>query len=130
MKRTNRLTAESAKSATHDRANGVPQTPIEPIDEDVQVALKAAAFCVRHFPTLWTAGLPHRAGGQWIVPIFVRYPTGDERRLGEMTFDGTTFTPVTPREEMARLARELEEDPDFLRRWNEQFSTAVPSRTA
>jgi hypothetical protein len=56
--------------------------------EQEQVWEKAAAFCVRHFPTLWTAGEPRQDGqNRWFVPIVLRYPGGYEGTLGEMTWD-------------------------------------------
>jgi hypothetical protein len=113
-------------------ANGPVSAELPEAGDDLIVAQKAAAYCLLHFPTLWTAGLPkwETASQQWVIPIVLRYPTGDERKLGSMTFDGQTFTPTTKRHEMARRARELEQDPAFQRRWHEQFPTAVPPRTA
>ena len=119
MKRSHHMAAEKRNRATI-------------VDEDVVVAQKAAAYCVLHFPALWTAGMPkwEPAARRWVVPIVIRYPTGDERTLGEMAYDGRAFSALTPREEMARLAREFEQDPAFQRRWHEQFPTSVPPRTS
>src|SRR5262245_62299483 len=58
--------------------------------EQEEIWEKAAAFCVRRLPTLWTAGQPRREAetpGRWIVPIVLRYPDGHEGMLGELAFD-------------------------------------------
>ena len=68
------------------------------------------AFCVRHLPTLWTAGEPRRAPGsatRWIVPIVLCYPDGYEGTLGEMAWDEQhqEFTLTTDKAVLAERAR-------------------------
>jgi hypothetical protein len=73
---------------------------------------EAAAFCVRQFPTLWTAGEPRRdqeMAGRWLVPIVLRYPDGHEGVLGEMVWDGRlqSFTVLTDRATLSKRAQHV-----------------------
>ena len=82
--------------------------PLSP--EQVHIWEKAVAFCVRHLPTLWTAGEPRRQPGpaeRWIVPIVLCYPDGFEGRLGEMAWDEQSqeFTILTERTVLSERAR-------------------------
>jgi len=76
--------------------------------EQQELWKKAAAFCVRHLPTLWTAGEPQQQSPQnWIVPIVLRYPDGHEGILGELAWDGLRqeFTLLTERTVLSERAR-------------------------
>jgi hypothetical protein len=76
--------------------------------EQQEIWEKAAAFCVRRLPTLWTAGEPRQQAPQeWIVPIVLRYPDGYEGVLGEMAWDGPrqAFTLLTERNILSERAR-------------------------
>jgi hypothetical protein len=128
-KPSHRAKAEAKQKTVLAEANGAAR--VNHADEAMAVAQRAAAYCVLHFPTLWTAGIPRRetSAAKWVIPIVVRYPTGDELELGKVSFDGTEFAPLTPREEMVRLAQGLEQDPAFQRRWHEQFPSAAHPRT-
>jgi hypothetical protein len=78
--------------------------------EHLEIWEKAAAFCVRHLPTLWTAGEPRQQSPQtWIVPIVLRYPDGYEGTLGEMAWDGQRqqFILLTDRAVLSERARLL-----------------------
>jgi hypothetical protein len=71
---------------------------------------KAAAYCVRHLPTLWTAGEPRQESeGRWIVPIVLRYPDGYEGILGEMAWDEKPqeFILLTARDILSERARSV-----------------------
>src|SRR5947209_7088419 len=58
-------------------------------DEQWDIARKAASYCVLHFPTLWTAGVPKAftddAGPtRWVIPVVLRYPTGHAGEIGRL----------------------------------------------
>lgn len=89
-------------------------------DEQPKIVEKAAAFCVRHFPTLWTAGWPiiesgsssgpdKSSGCRWIVPVLLRYDAGVEGGVGSLAYDPETdtFTLLTDRATMSQRAREV-----------------------
>ncbi len=64
----------------------------------------AAEYCLLHYPTLYTAGIPQpasgRPAGRWIVPIVVTHPIhGVVGTVGELTFDlrGQKVVEQTPR---------------------------------
>src|SRR5881227_1492805 len=54
--------------------------------------LAAAEYCLLHYPTLYTAGLPRRGlAGSWHVPIVISHPTrGIVGTVGELTVDART----------------------------------------
>jgi hypothetical protein len=82
------------------------ERPLTP--EQQEIWEKAAAYCVRHLPTLWTAGEPRQETPQaWVVPIILRYPDGHEGTLGEMAWDGRRqeFTLLTSRAVLSERAR-------------------------
>jgi hypothetical protein len=88
---------------------GTPRT-LALTQEQEEIWEKAAAFCVRHLPTLWTAGEPRRQSRQgWVVPIILRYPDGYEGILGEMAWDGLrqAFTLLTERTILSERARRV-----------------------
>jgi hypothetical protein len=132
MKRSELSSPELSQRSNPAVVNGARYDGDPPPGEDSVVAQKAAVYCVLHFPTLWTARLPRwdAAARRWVVPVVVRYPTGDEGELGDLAFDGHSFTLLTTHEEMARRARAIEQDPAFQHRWHEQFPSAVPPGTA
>ena len=89
-------------------AAAVQDQPLSP--EQVRIWEKAIAFCVRHLPTLWTAGEPQQQPGsatRWIVPIVLCYPDGFEGKLGEMAWDEQCqeFTVLTDKATLADRAR-------------------------
>ena len=89
-------------------AVAVQNQPLSP--EQVWIWEQAVAFCVRHLPTLWTAGEPQREPGsatRWIVPIVLGYPDGYEGKLGEMAWDELRqeFTVLTDKDQLAERAR-------------------------
>jgi hypothetical protein len=103
--------------------NGPPED-----DELLAVARRAAVFCLDHFPTLWTAGLPvEQARGGWIIPVVIRFPTGHEAELGQLSFDGATFERLTSLELMSERAREAAASPELWKQWYERHSPAVPT---
>ena len=98
---TLRQTRKASAVATKDQA-------LSP--EQVWIWENALAFCVRHLPTLWTAGEPQREPGsatRWIVPIVLGYPDGYEGKLGEMAWDEQRqeFTLLTDKHLLAERAR-------------------------
>ena len=107
-----------------------PNVPETVEAEDIRVARKAAIYCLFHYPSLWTAGLPrwNDAEQRWTIPVILRYPTGHEAELGQLAFDGKEFTPLTERPVMDERARTLSEDPAFQRAWHEQFGPPVSPR--
>jgi hypothetical protein len=104
---------------TRAQARKAPPTkPPEINEEEGQVIQKAAAFCVRHFPTLWTAGVPmlessgkssagRSSPRRWIIPVILRYDTGAEGEVGSLAYHAQAdlFTVLTDRSLMSQRAR-------------------------
>lgn len=95
-------------------------------EEDERIISAAATYCLLHFPMLWTTGeLPEERRGedgsrQWIIRVYLRYPTGHEGYLGDLLYDGKEFTQLTDRETMLERAKQIAADPERMRKWNEQ----------
>lgn len=91
-----------------------------------EVSRLAAIYCLRTYPTLWTAGVAQRVESGWVVPIRVHYPTGRDCEIGQLAYDGREFTPLTDRAVMAEVVRKIEADLEFQRQWHEQFAVGCP----
>lgn len=66
----------------------------------------------------------------WIITVTLRYPTGHEGYVGDLLYDGETFTFLTEQAVMDERVRKIEEDPEGLRQWNEyRDSTLRPGKT-
>lgn len=103
--------------------------------EAEEILRKAATYCVLTFPTLWTVGgikeLKTKNGSrQWIIAVYLRYPTGHEGYLGDLLFDGEQFRQLTDRDVMRERARQIEADPALKREWNEYRASTISARKA
>jgi hypothetical protein len=65
----------------------------------------------------------------WIITVTLRYATGHEGYVGDLLFDGETFTFLTEQAVMDERVRQIAEDPERTRKWNEyRASTLHPGR--
>jgi len=55
----------------------------------------------------------------WIITVTLRYPTGHEGYVGELLYDGTDFSLLTPDDVMKERARKIAADPALQREWDE-----------
>jgi hypothetical protein len=76
-----------------------------------------------------TAGRQTRIKGTlvWIIDVTVRYPTGHEGYVGDLLYDGEQFTFLTHPSVVDERVRQIEVDPEAIRKWNEY--RASTSRT-
>jgi hypothetical protein len=51
--------------------------------------------------------------------VTLRYDAGDETYIGDLLYDGESFTFLTEQSVMAERARKLADDPEKIRKWNE-----------
>jgi len=108
----------------------------EPTEEGQHIIQEAASYCLDHFPMLWTTGgLPaeRRAtdgSRQWIIRVYLRYPTGFEGYLGDLLYDGKQFTELTERAIMRERAKSIAADPEGIRQWNEYRASTLRTRKA
>jgi len=82
-------------------------------------------------PMLWTvAGIredqPGDGSRRWIIAVHLRYPTGHEGYLGDLLYDGATFTELTDLGLMQKRARRIAADPEGKRKWNEYRASTLP----
>jgi hypothetical protein len=60
------------------------------VTSEQNIIREAMCYCLHHFPMLWTTGgLPQERVGddgsrQWIIRVYLRYPTGFEGYLGDL----------------------------------------------
>jgi hypothetical protein len=99
--------------------------------EDERIISAAATYCLLHFPMLWTTGgLPQRRTGgngarQWIIHVYLRYPTGHEGYLGDLLYDGKQFSELTDRATMMERATKIAADPERARKWDEYRASTL-----
>jgi hypothetical protein len=55
----------------------------------------------------------------WIITVTLRYTTGHEGYIGDLLYDGKEFFFLTPPEVRKQRARQIDTDPQRLRKWND-----------
>jgi hypothetical protein len=94
-------------------------------EEEEHIIQEAACYCLHHFPMLWTTeGVPEERRAedgscQWMIRVYLRYPTGHEGYLGDLLYDGKQFAELTDREIMRERAKTIAADPERTRQGNE-----------
>ncbi len=83
-------------------------------------------------PILWTvAGIREEKGSdgsrRWIIAVHLRYLTGHEGYLGDLSYDGTKFTQLTDPDLMQQRAQEIADDPQRERKWREYQTSGLSS---
>jgi len=78
--------------------------------------LTVAEYCLFHYPTLFTAGMPRltarKNGEAWLVPVVLTHPQhGLVGEVGEVLFQGSTGAIVyhTPRRTVVAAGKRLQE---------------------
>lgn len=106
--------------------------PREFTEEEQLILREAMCYCFEHFPLLWTTGGIREEPGangsrRWIIPVYLRYPTGHEGYLGDLGYDGKQFAPLTERAVMRERAEQIATDPERMRQWNEYRASTLPA---
>lgn len=105
----------------------------EPTAEQQHIIHEAAYYCLRHFPMLWASGgFPEErqaqdGSRQWLIRVYLRYPTGFEGYLGDLLYDGKQVTELTDRRLMHERAKQVAADPEGIRQWNDYQASNLPS---
>ena len=100
--------------------------------EQEHILEEAMTYCLQHFPMLWTTGgapeerLQDDGSRCWVIRVYLRYPAGHEGYLGDLLYDGKTFTQLTDRDVMRQRAKEIAADPERMRQWNEYRASTLP----
>ena len=131
------------KASCHDKedeARNKPPAKLKPKrtrefkQEEERIIQKAANYCLRRFPLLWTTGgfpeehTDEKGTRYWIIRMYLRYPTGHEGYLGDLLYDGKNFSELTDRERMLERAGKIAADPECARKWNEYRASTVRPR--
>ncbi len=61
----------------------------------------------------------------WILTVTLRYPTGHEGYVGDLLYDGETFTFLTEQSAMGERVRRIASDPERDRKWNGLQASAL-----
>ena len=100
---------------------------LEMNDAEERILQAATIHLIRKVGGLFVAtGLrdEHGTGGQrWIISVTLRYPTGHEGHVGELLYDGKTFTMLTEDSVIDDRVRQIAADPQGIRLWNDRAST-------
>jgi hypothetical protein len=66
----------------------------------------------------------------WILTVTLRYGEGDEGYIGDLLYDEEQFTFLTEQAVMDERARQIANDPERLRKWNEYRASTLPTGKA
>jgi hypothetical protein len=105
---------------------------INPEEEEILKKAQIYLLFEAGRPMFWTvAGIREEkaedGSRRWIIAVNLRYPTGFEGYLGDLLYDGERFTELTDVEVMWERGRQIADDPERERMWNELQASAVPS---
>src|SRR5262245_45245162 len=99
------------------------------IDEEEQILRAATIHLIRHHGGLLLATdlreQPAEGGRTWVLTVTLRYPTGHEGYIGDLLYDGKEFTFLTPEDVRKERARQISEDPEGVRNWNEYRTSTL-----
>jgi hypothetical protein len=101
----------------------------EVVDEQERILRAATRYLVfQHGMFLVATGLREtRIKGVrvWIITVTLRYTTGHEGYIGDLLYDGETFTFLTPPEARKERAQHISADPEGIRAWNEDRASTL-----
>ena len=103
------------------------------IDEEEAILSAATIYLIRKHGMFLVATNAREARVKtfrvWIITVTLRYATGDEAYIGDLLYDGEEFTFLTEQSVMDQRARQFADDPERIRRWNEdRDSTLRPGK--
>ncbi len=100
------------------------------INEREEEILRAATLhlITHHGMFLVATGLHEarvRALPVWIITVTLRFDAGNEGYIGDLLYDGEEFTFLTPPEIRKERAKQIADDPEAIRKWNEYRDSAL-----
>lgn len=125
-----KLSKETRKKASKTTR---PKKCCDVTEEEEHIISAAATYCLLHFPMLWTTGgfpedrQAEDGSRQWLIRVYLRYPTGFEGYLGDLLYDGKQITELTDRQLMMERAKQVAADPEGIRQWNEYRASNLPA---
>jgi hypothetical protein len=103
----------------------------KPVGLREQILRKATQYLLReHGMFLVATGLCEtrvRGFRVWIIAVTLRYTTGHQGYIGDLLFDGHTFTFLTPPEVRRERARAMAADPQRTSMWHEHRASTLPA---
>jgi hypothetical protein len=125
----------AGRTRTRTKAQRTTQRRAKPevTDEEEQI-LRAATLhlMMKHGSLLLATGarkIRIKRLEVWIITVTLRYPTGHGGYVGDLLYDGETFTFLTEQAVIDERVRNIAEDPQRARKWNEcRASSLHPGR--
>ena len=119
------LTEKSASKARQ----AIPRKTRLEINEQEKILRAATIHLIRKVGGLFVAtGLREeqdKAGRRWIITVTLRYPTGHEGYIGDLVYDGKSFAMLTEKSVIRKRVRQIADDPERLRKWNEYRASTL-----
>jgi hypothetical protein len=88
-----------------------PRSRLPVLDAEEQILREATKHLIRQHGGLFVAtGIreePGAAPRAWIITVTLRYPTGDEGYVGDLRYDGRTFTFLTEQSLIDERVRQI-----------------------
>jgi hypothetical protein len=108
-----------ARARTPTRRKSKPKTK----KEDESILQAATIHLIRKVGGLFVATEVREerkeVGPRWIITVTLRYPTGHEGYVGDLSYDGKNFTMLTEDSVIDERVRQIGADPEGIRLWNE-----------
>jgi len=127
VKNGNKVRSKAAKTKRHRQ---VPKL----INKEERILRAATIYLIRKVGGLLVAtGVREERDSKesrtWIITVTLRYPTGHEGYVGELLYDGTDFSLLTPDDVMKERARKIAADPEGIRKWDEYQASTLQAAT-
>lgn len=114
-----------AKRRPRPRVNGTKENPKE--DERILRAATLHLITMHGMFLVATDLRQARVKGLrvWIITVTLRYAAGHEGYIGDLLYDGEEFTFLTPPEIRKERAKQIANDPEGVRKWNEHRDSVL-----
>jgi hypothetical protein len=118
------------QSRTRTRTTGTRPKRKPEIDEEEERIYAASIryLMTKHGHLLVPSGLRKvqiKGFDVWILSVVLRYPTGHEGYVGDLLYDGEEFTFLTEQAIMDERVKQIANDPERLRAWNEYRASTL-----
>jgi hypothetical protein len=103
-------------------------------EEEERILREATKHLIRHHGGLFVATALRKQQDEgdprWIITVTLRYPTGHEGYVGDLSYNGHAFTFLTEESRIEERVRLIAADPEHLRQWNESRDPTLPAGEA
>ena len=100
-------------------------------EEEERILREATQHLIRNHGGLFVAtGLrkeQDKGVPKWLITVTLRYPTGHEGYVGDLVYNGQSFTFLTEESRIDERVRQIASDPEHVRQWNEYRDPTLPA---